>query len=85
MSYRASVEEIFVNIGDARQAAVAEIFWLKTALHQCRAELLSIHTQHGDKNHAAEMSAGIRMANNALKDVEQSVVSKLTGKEHTNE
>lgn len=39
---------------------------LREALVQCESELMSIHIQHGDKAHAAEMSAGIRMAKQAL-------------------
>lgn len=35
---------------------------LREALSQCKSELMSIHMQHGDEAHAAEMSAGIRMA-----------------------
>lgn len=56
---------------------IRELYDARVALIQCRAELLSIHAQHGDAAHAAEMSAGIRMANEALKDVEQSVVEQV--------
>ena len=43
---------------------------LRDALSQCKSELMSIHMQHGDEAHAAEMSAGIRMAQAATAHTE---------------
>lgn len=55
--------KMYVAVAEDKEAENKQ---LQDALFLCKSELVSIHMQHGDEAHAAEMSAGIRMAQAAL-------------------